>query len=258
MIEKLFGVPTAQNYLATVIKSINEELEERGRLEALATPGEDTRSPERWTLCVGISCLKGTQTSPCFVEKLYEMYRFRPPIENLTVKREHKNAFSFPKHKNPSKDKRFLWQHTMLSVKYLHGLKDLSIPKLWQPFPFHMLSVIEEHFIQNPLSQQLEIRYSQDGGTYSLNFETGEMYDSHEKKMYRFRCVAVSIDNRLSCRMLEDSTYKRAVKGYGAAGILFYAFHPITGETVFLLGHMTYSSRSWCDFGGFKSFRYDD
>ena len=243
--DKLFLTSCVQSHLREVIKRINDEL-----FKKKATFCTDDMKTSNIVLSVGVTCVNGTQISQCYVEKLHEIYLFKPPMENLTVKRQHKQ----PLLKKLSDEKHFVWQYTKLSVKYLHALEDLNAEKAWTAFPFHLAPVIEEEFTKDPINTKLELPHKT-GVMYILNFETGEMYSTHDKRTHRIRCKAVGRDDWITCQMLADASYRSISRHYNAAGILFYSFHPITGETVFLLGQMTYGVEKWCDFGGLREFR---
>lgn len=238
MIEAISSISIVQTDLKRIMDKINEEMLKR------IPSGTDNPVLE----CC-ITCWEGTQVSPCYVEKLYMEYSQRHG--SPTVRRH----LHIPlKDMMPSEGKLFVWEQTALPVSYMSGIKDLTIEKLWSAFPFHVSGVIEEGFGEDPFNRSLKLVIG--GSQYVFNFETGEMYCAYKNKMYRFRCTVSAIDDRISCKMLNDSLYKFAAKHYRGAGVLFYSAHPITAEPVFLLGHMTYACESWCDFGGLKSFRY--
>lgn len=251
--EWLFTIPVIYNELQKMIKIINQEL-----LKCVPDSSAESSDKDdtilRPVVCVSVTCIDGTQVSPCYVEKLYEMYRHNPPVKDLTVKREH----THPVFKNASlgERKEFVWQRTTLAMKYLSSRMDnLTNHRWWTPFPMHLLSAIEEGFKRDPFNNKLEIPYSKNGGKYVLNFETGEVYSNHDQALYRIRCVISDFDDMFTCDLLTGTSYKPFSKSFDAAGMLFYSAHPVTGEPVFLLGHMTYGSLSWCDFGGLKKFR---
>lgn len=250
MIEKLFSIPKAQGDLHRMMESINKELRQCAPNNEVESCAEMMRP----VVCVGITCQEGTRVSPCYVEKLYEEYKHGSLVSDLTVTREH----CHPIHKanEPSKDTDFIWQLTALPINYLHGLHDLTNQRMWTSFPFHLLKAIEAEFRRDPFNNKLELSHSGSRGKYVLNFETGEVYSAHEKKTYRLRCTTSTVTSSITCNLLSGHTYKGLAKHYGAAGILFYSVQPITGEPVFLLGHMTYGCESWCDFGGLKKFRF--
>lgn len=230
--------------------SINEEL--RRCLRRNPGSGDGTDPP---VVSVGISsATRLPQASICYVEALYEDYRFRPPFGQISIRREHREMETL-RTKEPTKGSKFVWQHTRLPMSLMQKFPDLTLPRLWLCFPFQIHELIEREFKKNPFSEKFELPYSKSVGKCTLNFESGEMYSTSEKKVYKVRCTLTNVEHVLACRMLGDSSYRPLAKHYQGAGILFYAFHPIIQEPVFLLGHMTYSSRCWCDFGGLKSFR---
>ena len=251
MIERLFSNPTVYAELLNMTKAIDQELH---RCDPSTQPPESDTDALRPVVCVSVSCLRGTQVSPSFVEKLYEMYSRKPPVDDLVVKRKHTNSIF--KTWWLSKDKEYTWQRSVLATKYLHSVQELANNRLWSSFPMHLLDAIEDGFKRDPFDTNLEVVYSRHAGKYVLNFETGEMYSTHDKTAYRIRCIVSRFDDLLECSILTGTTYKPFAKKYNAAGILFYSAHPVTGEPVFLLGRMTYGCESWCDFGGIKSFRY--
>lgn len=242
MIAKIFSIPETQEDLKRMIDAINEELHK-------LTPSEGCEDGSTSTCSIGITCREGVRVSPCYVEKLYEEYSHRPPFGELSVKREHLHS-SPCKVREPGKGKLFIWQRIKIPISY-RKFEDLTVNRLWTTLPFHMSSALEEGFKKDPFSK--EFQPIQD---YRFNFETGEMYDFHKNKTFWFRCTVSVIEDRITCKMLEDASYKPYSKNYDAAGILFYSAHPVTAEPVFLLGRMTYSTECWCDFGGLRHFRY--
>lgn len=249
MIEQMFSVPEIQDKLTKMVQAINQELLHRSASRGVA----ESSSSEK--VSVLVTCLRGTCISPCYVERLYRMYRYHPPVDGLTVKRVHP-LLKDKQQQPPGEGKEFVWQRSVLATKYLDSRHDLTRHKMWSHFPMHVVTVIEEGFRRNPFNTSLDVRYSVRGGKYVLNFETGEVYSTHEQQTYRLRCIVSRFDDLFECQHLTGSTYKPFSRKYDAAGILFYSPHPVTGEPVFLLGHMTYGSESWCDFGGLKKLRY--
>ncbi len=263
MIEELFSVPSARTELEKLVGCIDKELNTKAeKLKAVTAQGEveEDTAKSMATVRVGISCLNGTQVSPCFVEKLWEMYTYysRSSARCTFVHRHHRDAFPSPKSskQKPGDDGfYYVWQHSRLPTNYLEGPRDLLNKRMWVALPMHLLAKVEEDFLRDPFNEKLEIRYSKGGGMYVINFQTGEMYSKHEAKSYRICCTTASNVTSIECQMLTGTSYKSVTKHYQGAGVLFYAVHPKIGEPVFLLGHMTYGSRSWCDFGGLKKFR---
>lgn len=260
--EVICCLPKVQAFLKSVKQFIDAELAKRS-MEVKCNGDEDSPgdvatlqpSPEVCSICVCICCSTGTHVSPSCVERLYEVYTNTPtPSGQLVVRREHKQATAWAmkqiKHNN------LLWQRTKMPVKYFRSVKELTYERMWRPLPVDLLPLIEEQFQRDPFNIMCKLH--QGKNNHELNFVTGEIYSIHEMKTYRLRCTLVrTIQDCISCSMLNGAPYKSKARHYGAAGILFYAYHTITGEPVFLLGHMTYSCESWCDFGGLKSFRYD-
>ena len=245
MIEKITSIPEIQEDLKRIIAAIDEELHKR-------VPSEECEGDGTSICSIGITCREGTRVSPCYVEKLYEEYSHRPPIRELLVKRDHLRI-SPCKAREPSEGKLFIWQRSIVPINY-RKFEDLTVDRLWTTFPFHMASAIEDGFKKDPFSQKFQL--VQDFFSYTFNFETGEMYDFRKNKTFRFRCTVSVIEDRITSKILGDVSYKPYSKRYDAAGILFYSIHPVTAEPVFLLGHMTYSTECWCDFGGLRNFRY--
>lgn len=241
MVEKISSIPEIQEDLKRIMDDIDKELHKRIPIEV---------SCEDSDVVICITCQEGTRVSPCYVEKLYEEYSHRESVRELAVKRRHLRISPY-EGRQPNRGKLFVWQRIKIPLN-VRKFEDLTVEKLWSTFPFHTSNVLEEGFKKDPFNGKFQI--VQSSGSDIFNFETGEMYRAN--KMYRFRCAVSVIDDRIPCKMLGNASYKSSSKHYDAAGILFYSTHPITAEPVFLLGHMTYSTECWCDFGGLKHFRY--
>lgn len=251
MIDKLFSVSVAEDDLQRMIKSINHELSQC--LPEGDPDSCDHKEMVRPVVHVGITCQNGTHASPSYVEKLYAVYKNSPPMENLTVTRKHRHSPFFPGELREGKE--FFWQHTSVPVDFLGGYHGLTNRRMWSPFHIHLSGLIEAGFKSDPFNNRLELPYSPSGGKYVVDFERGEVHFTHERKTYKIRCRTADLNDMVTCNLLEDSSYRSLAKHYSSAGILFYSPHPILGEPVFLLGHMNYGSRCWCDFGGLKRFR---
>ena len=253
MISKMSEAPMVEKDLKRIMDIMNEELR-KSSYRAMS----DLDPP---VLSVGIySSPKVPQASMCYVEALYEEYKLRHPPAgigqvHLYVGRKHGDMAALWTRK-PAKGRKFVWQYTKLPMSLMQKFPDLTLPRLWSYFPHQVYDIIEQEFRKNPFNKKLELPYSKSVGQCTLDFESGEMFSTSEKKIYKVRCTTTDEENFLTCRMLGDSSYRSLGKHYQGAGILFYAFHPIIQEPVFLLGHMTYSTRCWCDFGGLKNFRY--
>ncbi len=249
MISKMREVPAIGADLKRIMDSINVELR-----KCSYTITEQNPRP---VVSIGISSsTRVPQVSMCYVEALVEEYQFRNPCGHIsiTVRREHREMEAL-RTKEPAKGTKFVWQHTKLPMSLMQKFPDLTLSRLWSYFPFHIYELIEQEFRKNPFNSKLELPYSKSIGMCILDFQSGEMYSTSEKKVYKIRCTTTDVENFVTCRLLGDSSYRSLAKHYQGAGILFYTFHPIIQEPVFLLGHMTYSSRCWSDFGGLKNFR---
>lgn len=244
MVEKICSISEVQADMKRIMDDISKELLKH---KDNVCVGEEV---DRVVCSIGITCRDGTRVSPCYVERLYEEYLHRAPIGELTVKREHQHISPYVS-REPSKGRLFIWQRTKIPLNVCK-FEDFTVERLWSAFPFHMTATIEESFKRDPFNRNLKLM---NGGSQCVfNFETGEMFSEHRNKMFRFRCTVSIIEARITCKLLGHASYKSVVKHYDAAGILFYSTHPVTVEPVFLLGHMTYGSESWCDFGGLKHF----
>ena len=275
------SLPSVQTDLQEIMEGIDQELDKYVPQETVVEPPvqsvPDQGSAEPEVSCdklerdrdivypvvrVAITCQDGTRMSPCYVEWLYDQYsHHRPPIGNLVITRKHCHAHTTISDASKKQGKLLVWQHTKLAMSYLGGVEQLVGGRLWTMFPFHTICLIEKEYNRNPFNEALKLppysAHKSDGEYYILNFVTGQMHSTKtSKKVYRVRCTISKIDDRLSCRMLENITYKDAARNYGAAGVLFYSAHPNTGEPMFLLGHINYACKTWCDFGGIKRFRY--
>ena len=250
-------MPQVKLFLSSVKTYIDDKLVERGmklKCTNLENDGTSQPKPDVCSMQVCVCCSTGTHMSLCCVERLYEEYTtMNTPCGGLVVMRVHKQATAWARKQRDHNN--LLWQYTKLPVKYFRCVQELTEERMWNPFPMHFSFLIEEQFQRDPFNTICVIHQEKSRNTHTLNFGTGEVYSTCEKKTYRLRCICMrSIQCHISCAMLNTASYKSISRHYKAAGILFYTFHPVTGETVFLLGHMTYSCESWCDFGGLKSY----
>lgn len=260
-------VPSAPQ-VPVVMESPAQDVPEQGSVELNRDKGpcdqlERNGDTVRPVVRVAITCQDGTRVSPCYVEWLYDEYSRRQlpsPVGNLVTTRRHCHAHTNGSDLRRDQGRLLVWQHTKLATSYLGGVEQLVSDRLWTMFPFHTICLIEKAFNSNPFNEALKLpAYSarkSEAEEYVLNFVTGRMHrTTGSNKVYRVRCTVSKINDRLACRMLENITYKDAARNYGAAGVLFYSAHPSTGEPMFLLGHIVYACRTWCDFGGIKKFR---
>lgn len=191
---------------------------------------------------IGVVCSNGALLSPCFVEKLYEHFRWESCQEGLTVTRYHWDAFSAAWGWGPGS----VWQQKYVSKP--RNLEDEldDMERLWVNFQPDQSERIEKAFLEDPFATGLAL------GDDSVNFEEGVIYKRRTKRTHRIRCVRLD-NSKVKCYQLTHKTYKRLVGSYSAAGILPYAPHPRTGHPLFLLGHLNYGYNDWSDFGGLKN-----
>ena len=222
-----------------------------GLNEAHGLCGSSPSSIENAQLLVGIVCHNGVHHSPCFVEKLRDMYqRDRTYNKLLVIQTQHWDISS----KSHGK-KQFVWQRTKIPTRYVRDIEVFTNARVWVSLDVQVGSECEQVFLQDPYCSVLPDEVN------VVDFESGTLFDKAKRKSYLIRSTNIKhglLKNRsppINCRFVGNEAYKKAVKRYDAAGILFYSVHPVTGEAVFLLGHMTYSCESWCDFGGLKSWR---
>ena len=251
MIEWLFSHYEAELLLETMTTTINKTLTERST-SASSSSSEPGQSPPSTTLRVrvAIACQNGAQHSVCFVEKLYEQYSFENPLELGDVKIEVKRRYCEATKGEWLDSKDAVWQHSRFPVKSIPHHRDLVVNRAWSNFPLGSARQIEAAFIQDPLSVSLDI------GKHIINFERGILYNKESQEEFKIRSTIPSCDGKVQSSWLQDDEYRQLHKSYHSAGILFYSVHPQTGEAVFLLGHMTYSSMAWCDFGGIRKLWY--
>ena len=237
MIDWLFSQPEAQRHLATMTTKINDAIK-RQRKEA----ADGREMPDK--ICVGVVCENGTHLSPCFVERLYELYHYEPPCGRVSVMREHRDILKgeWGRHKD------FVWQRTHLPHKLI-DLRDALQNEMWVNFPRETNTRLEKAFQMNPFSNGVEVEGS------VVDFEGATMYNRTKRKEFWIRCTMVSHSGVLGWSLGHDA-YMSTAKSYHAAGILPYSVHPKTGEAVFLIGRITYAFENWCDFGGLKHIWY--
>ena len=259
MIEWLYSHYEAEYLFDLMITEINKAI----LLKTSKSIASDTSTPQNekrqektpsTSLLVAVACPNGAQHSVCFVEKLYEKYSYESHLEleaadiKLKVKREHRVAT-----KGEWLDvKDVVWQHSMFSVKHMlnHNCKYTAVNRAWSNFPLESCMIIEEGYLRDPLGTNLDI------GNHIIDFERGVVLNKRSQEEFRIRSAIPMLDEKVQSAWLEDSEYRALYKSYTSAGILFYSVHLRTGEAVFLLGHMTYGSMSWCDFGGLRSYGY--
>ena len=249
MIEWLFSHHSAKIQLISIQSQITKLVEKCTKLpHTVPTSWESELQPETHPqrIIVGISCKNGAQLSPCFVERLYDNLQCEPPVEGLTVRRHHWDALCG----EWGKRKDIVWQHSRLPIKYTQEIRQAVQNRVWTNFPMHVNALIEDAFQNTPLSASVEIE------DFNINFEAGTVFMKQKQQVYRIRSTVVSADALIKCYPLVNESYKAVVKRYQAAGILFYSVHPLTGEAVFLLGHITYAACAWCDFGGLRHHWY--
>ena len=224
---------------------INKTL--RQKVTTSKQSGEDLEQSETpsTSLLVAVACPSGAQHSVCFVEKLYEKYSYESHLElevadiKLKVKREHRVAT-----KGEWLDvKGVVWQHSKIASKHLAGCKDLLLDRSWTSFTIDVTNQIEAAFQQDPFAMKLDL------GKHVVDFERGVVFNKRSRDEFKVRAAVPRLEGKVKSSWLQEKEQKSF---YCGAGILFYSVHPQTGEAVFLLGHMTYSCMSWCDFGGMK------
>ena len=256
MIEWLFSHYEAEVLLDSMSSTINEALKKKQSSTVFSANRSTSPSEKhavRTTLLVAVACQNGAQHSVCLVERLYEKYSFESVLEpegdgvKVAVKRKHCEATKgeWLDTKEP------VWQHSKFPVKHLlKSPKDLVMPSVWSNLPLESAQQVETRFRQDPLSTDLDI------GDHIIDFERGVLMNKKSQEEFRIRSTIAHFEDKVRSSWLDDVDYRTLHKSYNSAGILFYSVHPRTGEPVFLLGHMTYGSMCWCDFGGLKSLWY--
>ena len=253
MIEWLFSQSDeAEFILKKITATINEAVKERQTTLLASSDSEimvQSTAPST-TLRVAIGCQNGAQHSVCFVEKLYEQFLFESPLELdgvkvVDVRRRHCEATKGEWLNSEDA----VWQYSRSAVKHILHHRDLiSNGTAWCNFPLESGKQIESAFCEDPFNASLDI------GEHVINFERGTLYNKKSEEEFRIRSTVPSHDGKVCSSWLQDDEYGQLHKSYSAAGILFYSVHPRTGEPAFLLGHMTYGSLAWCDFGGLRNF----
>ena len=196
---------------------------------------------------VGVVCESGTKLSPCFVERLYDHFKYGPVVvEGLAVTRHHWDALKGAWGRN----KDVVWQVSCAPVheKVASHFDDMFSSRMWLNFDATANASTEEQFRKDPFNSNIEFT------DMVLDFESGTAYRKEQKKTYYIRCSHIT-RSKTNCWFLTHDGYIIARSSYRAAGILPYSVHPVTGEPVFLLGKITYGNFDWCDFGGFKTLR---
>ena len=200
---------------------------------------------------VAVTCSTGRSLSPCIVECLHDHYSKAPPIDNLVVTAEHLVALCVPSDSRH----RLIWQQFPMLSGFnplrvhrgvFHILQCVRSPD-WVNLPVETSMLVEEAFQKNPLSSNIRVK------DLVVDFRNGTLYSKTTSQQSLLRCSLPSQHCAVTVRFLYDKTYKLFVANFKSAGILPYSFHPVSGEAVFLIGHMTYGSHTWCDFGGLKS-----
>ncbi len=244
-------MPDVQSFLKSVTDFIDSKLLEVGIKDDSTdsnTGGLPIGEKNDSKLSVCIYCsTSGTSVSACCVELLYQVYSQERHFTNFAVEKHHEYATIWAK--DMKKKCNLVWQCTLLPAKYYRSAEELQHDRMWGAIPGAIEDHIEEEFQKDPFNFDCLI------SNYQVNFEFGEIYSKHDSKTYRLRCVERDLDSRVECHMVDEPSYKKAARHFGAAGVLCYSAHPVTNEVVFLLGHINYSTRTWCDFGGLKSFR---
>lgn len=204
---------------------------------------------------VAVTCSTGRGLSPCIVECLQDYYNKTPPIDNLVVTTEHMDALHVP---SASRD-RLVWQQlpTLSAINPLRSHHSSGIFQIvrtvispdWVDLPMEISSQVEAAFERKPLSNSVRVK------DLVLDFRSGSMYSKTTSQQFLLRCSLLPQPCTVDVRLLQHETYKPFVSSFRSAGIFPYSFHPISGEAIFLVGHITYGSCTWCDFGGLKSLK---
>ena len=272
MIEWLFSYSVAQQQLDAMVAKISEAIQQQlppskplstenepdplaqESVQSTSTSTSHTSSDsltitEVPKLVVSVSCPSGNHYSPCFVEKLRETYQSDKTYnKQLVITTQHWDVLQ-------RKKENFIWYKTKIHSSYVQHVEMLTNHRLWLPFDDRMNWFLEHTFQEDPYGSTVMVPNT----TEVIDFVSGTLYDKQKRKTYYIRSTVPAIKTKQSlvkCRFIGDEAYKRIVRRYDAAGILFYSVHPQTGKAVFLLGHMTYGSYTWCDFGGLKSYKY--
>ena len=253
MIQWLCSNRLAESIFKEMIAQINKTLKEKiafssSKEEATAASDMTPSAAASTTLLVAVACQNGAQHSVCLVERLYEKYSFESVLEfegggvKVAVKRKHCEATKgeWLDTKEP------VWQHSQLVAKHLTNQKDLLLNRSWSSFQDDVACQIEAAFRTDPFSTKVDV------GKHIVDFDRGIVYNKRSRQEYKVRSAIPRLEGKVKSTWLQEKGKKEFFCG---AGILFYSVHPRTGEPVFLLGHMTYSCMSWCDFGGMKDYR---
>ena len=244
MVEWMFFNLQAVKQLRDMVKQINKSLTQaEGKVE-------HSKQSAATSLNIAVTCSSGCVLSPCFVEKLYEHYTSSPPIDHLTVTRDHPILHYQLKGSVPLPP---IWQYRQLCHKQAHfsdahQLKEV-VSSSWVDFPADMNYLLEAAFKREPLSNSTR------AGELVINFHGGIAYSKSTGQRSLIRCTGRTTMFTVIAQHIEHEQYKPFTRRFQAAGILPYSVHPVSGEPIFLLGKITYSSCAWCDFGGIKSYR---
>ena len=273
MIEWLFTYPTAQEMLqdmdtkitqqiqlklpttnCTHTQTVNDQSPRPVMQDGAASsqeqlPGTLNSPTKRPKLLVGIVCPDGRHYSPCFVEKLYERFQGDKTLNKQLIIQSH--HWDITSHSSRKKE-HYVWYKTKVSSKQVRHIEILTNNRLWVSLDEHTSRLLELAFREDHYCSSVP------NSIYVVDFSTGTLFDKQRRSYFYVRS-ALNPPNKIQfhvkCRWVGGEGYKGAVKRYDAAGILFYSVHPETGEALFLLGHMTYGTYSWCDFGGLKSWK---
>ncbi len=272
MVEWLFSYSVAQQQLDAMVAKISEAIQQnlppskplstqtenepdplvQKSVQSTSTPHTSSDSltiTEVHKLVVSVCCPGGSHYSPCFVEKLRETYQTDKVYnKQLVITTQHWDVLQ-------KKKDNFVWYKTKIPRSYVQHVEMLTNHRLWLPVDNEMNLFLENTF-QEDLYSSRTVTVPNTGEV--IDFMSGTLYDKKKRKTYYIRSTVLAILTKQSlvkCRFVGDEAYKRIAKRYDAAGILFYSVHPQTGKAVFLLGHMTYGSYTWCDFGGLKSYK---
>ena len=229
-----------------IVKQINKILAQAEK--KVEHNGDSTAA----SLHVAVTCSTGCKLSPCFVEKLYEHYTSSPPTDHMTVTRDHPILLHHLKGSAPLPP---VWQycpfrHHQAHFSNVRQLKQLVCSStLWVDFPDDTNFLLEASFKRDPLSSSAR------AGDLLVSFHGGTVHSKTKGQQSLIRCTARESKFTVVTRHLQHEQYKPFVKSFIAAGILPYSVHPVSGEAIFLMGKITYSTCTWCDFGGIKSYR---
>ena len=242
MILWLFSFPESKKLLEKMTAEITAVIKKHHKPK-----NKSNTATQSSIIRVGVVCGDGAQLGPCFVEELYTHFSYGPVVaDGLRVGRYHWDALKVVW----GRSKDVVWQVSCIPAQRKMGsyLDDLSESNMWVSFSTSANIETEERFCQDPYSNEVNI------SDMVLDFESGLAYDKKRQRQYYIRCTHVT-QSKVNCWFLSGDGYMAVSRPYRAAGIQPYSVHPVTGEAVFLLGHITYGWQSWCDFGGLKASR---